>query len=468
MITTGTSALTQIKNSPADATFLSTKTVRVKLTGDGTNIEKRLHVVNFGFTLLDEGDKAYSAAGEDKKLSTCIRALLFTLFSIGNHCLVVLKESEDYDSMMAGLSDLRKEVESLKSITVNELTFTIEYFLGGDWKFLAMATGLDSASSTFACIWCKCPADQRANTTKKWSAIDTECGARTIEENKTLSSSTRSSKKFNVSNFPLFPTIPLTNVVVDNLHMFLRVSDVLIDLLIVELRRLDCVDKVTRFSSLEKLAYLQRLERVVREIGISGFSFWIGRESKKLKWRTFTGPEKLTLFKKLNMPQVFPEIENVDEIQDLWQELLAVNCCLSVRPENLSPTHAADFEKKARAFVKTFTDIYPSKHVTPYMHAMMNHVSEFMALHGSILPFTQQGMEKYNDVMTKDYFRATSHRGEQCLVQILQKQNRLELLESMGMKRQKRFCVTCSLCNTRTQSSYMQYVIPSKLIPLFC
>ena len=38
-----------------------------------------------------------------------------------------------------------------------------------------------------------------------------------------------------------------------------------------------------------------------------------------------------------------------------------------------------------------------------------------MSLHGSILLFTQQGMEKYNDVMTKDYFRSTCHRGEECL-----------------------------------------------------
>ena len=91
---------------------------------------------------------------------------------------MVLKESEHYDSMRAGLNDLRREVESLASITVDKQTFAIEYFLGGDWKFLAMATEIDSASSTFACIWCKCPADQRANTTKKWSATDTECGAR--------------------------------------------------------------------------------------------------------------------------------------------------------------------------------------------------------------------------------------------------------------------------------------------------
>ena len=69
-------------------------------------------------------------------------------------------------SMKVGLSDLRNEVESLKSITIREYTFAIEYFMGGDWKFLAMATGLDSASSTFACIWFKCPADQRVNTKK--------------------------------------------------------------------------------------------------------------------------------------------------------------------------------------------------------------------------------------------------------------------------------------------------------------
>ena len=74
--------------------------------------------------------------------------------------------------------------------------------------------------------------------------------------------------------------IPLTNVIVDNLHLFLRVSDVLIDLLIVELRCLDKVDNVTRFSSLEKLAYLAKFEKAIKDIGISGFSFWIGLESK--------------------------------------------------------------------------------------------------------------------------------------------------------------------------------------------
>ena len=90
---------------------------------------------------------------------------------------------------------------------------------------------------------------------------------------------------------------------------------------------------------------------------------------------------------------------------------------------------------------------YQAKNVTPYIHAMMNHVSEFMKLHGSVLAFTQQGLEKYNDVITKDYSRATSHKGEQALLQIIQKRNRLEHLRDSGVQVPKLFDITCSRCH---------------------
>ena len=54
-------------------------------------------------------------------------------------------------------------------------------------------------------------------------------------------------QKFDVSHPPQSPT-PLTNVVINNLHLFLRVADVL---LIVELRRQDAIDKVIKFSSFD-------------------------------------------------------------------------------------------------------------------------------------------------------------------------------------------------------------------------
>ena len=171
----------------------------------------------------------------------------------------------------------------------------ITYFLGGDWKFLAMITGIDSATATHACIWCKCPAIERYDSTQVWSITDESFGARTIEENTRLALSRV--KKYNVSHPPLFTTIPLTRVIVDNLHMFLRVADTLIDLLILELRRLDKIEKATKLKCVDQLHYIKKYESTLKMLGISGFAFWIGKESKHLKWRSLTGPEKLTVFK---------------------------------------------------------------------------------------------------------------------------------------------------------------------------
>ena len=71
-----------------------------------------------------------------------------------------------------------------------------------------------------------------------------------------------------------------------------------------------------------------------------------------------------------------------------------------------------------------------------------------MTVSGALLPFTQQGLEKYNDTMTKDYFQSTSHRGQECLKQMLQKQSRMEHLEHSGAKRSKKFQVKCGNCGT--------------------
>lgn len=56
--------------------------------------------------------------------------------------------------MKHGLKDIIQEPESIKQITVGDLAFDVLFYVGGDWKFLAMATGIDAATSTHACIWC--------------------------------------------------------------------------------------------------------------------------------------------------------------------------------------------------------------------------------------------------------------------------------------------------------------------------
>ena len=69
-----------------------------------------------------------------------------------------------------------------------------------------------------------------------------------------------------------------------------------------------------------------------------------------------------------------------------------------------------------------------------------------MRLNGAILPFTQQGLEKLNDTITKMFFRGTNHKGEEAMQQILQKHNRIEFLKDSGKAPPQHHQVKCSIC----------------------
>ena len=117
----------------------------------------------------------------------------------GNYVLAILKTSENYDNLKESLSDLTQEMSKLNKVTVEGKTYNIEYFLGGDWKFLACVCGLGAANQDYACIWCKCPRNQRHDIQRVWSLSNSAQGARSLEE----ISSFAKSKKFNCKATPL-------------------------------------------------------------------------------------------------------------------------------------------------------------------------------------------------------------------------------------------------------------------------
>lgn len=167
--------------------------------------------------------------------------------------------------------------------------------------------------------------------------------------------------------------------------MFLRVSDVLVNQLIIELRRQDAIEKVRTFSTFDRAKYchLANFEDFVSGLGIPGYKFYVGQSSKQLKVRSLTGPERLKVFKHINIRQLLPthDEEEVLKIQVLWTELLNLNESFSKHPEAINEATVLAFESDARGWVRKFLEIYHRDRVTPYIHAMANHVGEFMRSH---------------------------------------------------------------------------------------
>ena len=376
-------------------------TIRVKLTGDGTQIARGFTVVNFAFTILEEDELVCSAKG--------------------NHSIGIFKVSENYDDLAAALKDFIEEAKDFEVVTVQGKVHNLQYYLGGDWKFLALVCGLESATSEYACIWCKCPKRQRWDMSLTWS-FDSERGGRTTDEIIDKSKLAKSSKnRFNCCRPPLFSFIPMKRVVIDSLHLFLRIADVLINLLIRDLRRLDGIGLTTANCSQSKNldAYIDFLNNECK----IRFRWYTDKESKKVTWRDLTGPEKIKLFDRINITVLFPDLQTKDKLQKLWKDFFALIKTLGKRDCN-----AIEFGHRSKAWVEVFTSLYQTKDVTPYMHAFAMHVPEFLSLYGNIVMFSQQGLEKLNDITTIHFQHSTNHRESEAYRQILEKGNRIEEL----------------------------------------
>ena len=160
-----------------------------------------------------------------------------------------------------------------------------------------------------SCIWCKCPTSDRYDISKSWSVTNTNEGARTIGEIQKLAvlKKNKTNKKYGCIRQPLFTSIPVYKVIPDVLHLFLRITDVLINLLILELRRLDGIQK-SQLQSFNKSATINitNYEKFLNETCKISFHMYVDKDSKALKWRDLTGPEKLKLFNQIaRYPKAF-------------------------------------------------------------------------------------------------------------------------------------------------------------------
>ena len=122
---------------------------------------------------------------------------------------------------------------------------------------------------------------------KEWSITDPGKGARKYEE------SLLRQKKDGYKNIPFFKTISFDQAIIDMMHLFLRVADVLIDLLVRRIKELDgCQVKPNILDS------QPRLKLFFTDLAVAPFNIYkpYKIEGNNILAKDYTGPQKEKLF----------------------------------------------------------------------------------------------------------------------------------------------------------------------------
>ena len=96
----------------------TTKSIQIKINGDGAQMTHNSSFVLLSFSILQTGDQVVTAKG--------------------NRALAVLNGKEDYNSMKESFGSIFSEINSMitgAKITVGDTEIEKELFLGGDYKF---------------------------------------------------------------------------------------------------------------------------------------------------------------------------------------------------------------------------------------------------------------------------------------------------------------------------------------------
>ncbi|XP_068678807.1 uncharacterized protein [Montipora foliosa] len=242
----------------------------------------------------------------------------------GNHTVGIVSGSKDYDVLKASCKDLFAEINELVDegeIEVDGHKVPLNFYLSGDYKFLLLVLGMNSACADYACIYCKIHKDAGWDTTKPENYYWMDGNRRTLTENKDLAN--KSNHNYGCIRPPLL-NIPIENIRVDELHLLLQVTDRLEKNILNNAIEKDKKDNLNKAPSARKHKNMQKTIEAINSCGVS-FSVWKkrnadGTPSGLYDWTSMVGNEKKKVLRSL--PEKFPQIldpEHCDTITKIWK-----------------------------------------------------------------------------------------------------------------------------------------------------
>lgn len=386
--------------------------IQIKISGDGSKVSRISNFVVLSYSLVTPA----STVSVDEQ----------RVFAIVN-C------TENYENMKSACMPIFDEINRLNEIgtvCVNGNDIEIELLFGGDMKFVQIMLGLTNCMGHYSCPWCKIHKENRNDFDQNWDYYHSDEIARNILELKMNSTKNVFGSKFK----PLINIEP-HRIIPDELHLLLRISDILLRNLIDDTKSLDDKNKVRGLKS----DHLGELVSKIRECGVS-FNIWTPKGSKEIEWTSLTGSEYKHLLEKLPEKLFFVVHHDThDSTTKLWREFACLYKYVSheVLDFTLKPEHL--FEK-CRAWAELFLSLGCNRtgynNITPYIHVLVYHIPWFVKTYGKLSKFSGQGVEKINDQVKMIHQKKTNKID--ATVDALKVRKRIEFLQAENCDRKVR------------------------------
>lgn len=180
--------------------------------------------------------------------------------------------------MKEHLVDIVQDVASFTSVVINEVEYTIRYYLSGDYKFLLTVCGKGAANSKLPCIYCLTDSSHLHIASP------------------TFQPQTMGKKGHSCVRDPIFKSISGEHVYFDTLHMYLRITDRLMKKIMQMINELDMqlVGTVCRSYDPDKMKTCAKMDDILERAGVRGSPPPLNydKEAKFVKCRDLRGPEK--------------------------------------------------------------------------------------------------------------------------------------------------------------------------------
>ncbi|RHZ83410.1 hypothetical protein Glove_94g12 [Diversispora epigaea] len=319
------------------------------------------------------------------------------------HFTVILYPgNENYETLQKVIEPMISELNDLSIHGLKDLTgkvWTIILYFSSDWKFLAIILGFNSANSKYFCPWCLCTKKDIGNINKTWTI------EKNIDQIKTAFLNNEKPPPGHIKP-PLLSMISLDHYIPDELHIITKIID--------EMRRISVT-----------------------------FYFWQEQGTQNWEFTSLMGGDKEIVPKDFNFEIIFDK-ERACLINKLWRDFYQL-----YKNIKLKETNSIQFTNQAKQWLNLFLTpsqgvpntvnfkmgLYRPTDVMPYMHILVNHLSEFMERHRfSLSDFSCSPVEKKNHDQVSAFFRKTMKDGgkklerKSAIFEILDYENPISIL----------------------------------------